>query len=177
MSEFMTDGEVVKFLVPSGPVDPLLLITRLAQVPSGRLVAVRFENTLPDLELAHSVVPGTETETEDETAHLELPEIGLTILRSSRKTTSSEVEEGSVVVPRIGFNILRCLASTPNEVWGRESIIATVWDYKRAPNPHAVDVHVSNTNALLLEAGAEQKPIHTVKGVGFMLRTTSEMEK
>ncbi|WP_405161796.1 response regulator transcription factor [Nocardia sp. NBC_01499] len=67
------------------------------------------------------------------------------------------------------FEVLAMLADNPGIVLGREQILATVWGYDFATDTNVVDVFVSYLRRKL-EAPGAARVVHTVRGVGFVLR-------
>ncbi|MEV6557846.1 response regulator transcription factor [Nocardia sp. NPDC051756] len=67
------------------------------------------------------------------------------------------------------FEVLAMLADNPGIVLGREQILATVWGYDFATDTNVVDVFVSYLRRKL-EAPGAPRVVHTVRGVGFVLR-------
>ncbi|MFD6162238.1 response regulator transcription factor [Nocardia sp. NPDC060256] len=67
------------------------------------------------------------------------------------------------------FEVLAMLADNPGIVLGREQILSTVWGYDFATDTNVVDVFVSYLRRKL-EAPGAPRVVHTVRGVGFVLR-------
>ncbi|WP_433662955.1 response regulator transcription factor [Nocardia sp. CA-128927] len=67
------------------------------------------------------------------------------------------------------FEVLAMLADNPGIVLGREQILSTVWGYDFATDTNVVDVFVSYLRRKLETPGAP-RVVHTVRGVGFVLR-------
>ncbi|MFI6046481.1 response regulator transcription factor [Nocardia sp. NPDC051321] len=67
------------------------------------------------------------------------------------------------------FEVLAMLADNPGIVLGREQILSTVWGYDFATDTNVVDVFVSYLRRKL-EAPGAARVVHTVRGVGFVLR-------
>ncbi|PXX60247.1 two-component system response regulator PrrA [Nocardia tenerifensis] len=67
------------------------------------------------------------------------------------------------------FEVLALLAEHPGIVLGREQILSAVWGYDFATDTNVVDVFVSYLRRKLEAAGAA-RVVHTVRGVGFVLR-------
>ncbi len=68
------------------------------------------------------------------------------------------------------FRLLAHLLERPGEVVGRTELLEKVWDMSFDPGTNVVDVHVSNLRRKLEEGGAG-RILHTIRGVGFVLRT------
>jgi two-component system response regulator MprA len=67
------------------------------------------------------------------------------------------------------FNLLELFLRNPRQVLRRSLIYDRVWGYDFGPDSHALDVYVGYLRRKL-EAGGEQRLIHTVRGVGYALR-------
>ncbi|MDO3649598.1 response regulator transcription factor [Nocardia mangyaensis] len=67
------------------------------------------------------------------------------------------------------FELLAMLADNVGIVLGREQILAAVWGYDFATDTNVVDVFVSYLRRKL-EAEGVARVVHTVRGVGFVLR-------
>ncbi|MEV0062933.1 response regulator transcription factor [Nocardia sp. NPDC050718] len=67
------------------------------------------------------------------------------------------------------FELLAMLAENAGIVLGREQILSAVWGYDFATDTNVVDVFVSYLRRKL-EANGVDRVVHTVRGVGFVLR-------
>ncbi|MBF6338410.1 response regulator transcription factor [Nocardia abscessus] len=67
------------------------------------------------------------------------------------------------------FEVLALLAEHTGVVLGREQILSAVWGYDFPTDTNVVDVFVSYLRRKL-EADGAPRVIHTVRGVGFVLR-------
>ena len=67
------------------------------------------------------------------------------------------------------FELLHLLARHPGEVLDRKRLHEEVWDYTFDPGTNVADVFVGYVRRKL-EAGGEERILHTVRGVGFVLR-------
>lgn len=67
------------------------------------------------------------------------------------------------------FELLECLARHPGIVLSRGQLLARVWGYDFPTETNVVDVFVGYLRRKL-EAGGEPRMLHTVRGVGFVLR-------
>ncbi|MEV6660254.1 response regulator transcription factor [Nocardia fluminea] len=67
------------------------------------------------------------------------------------------------------FELLAMLARNAGIVLGREQILSTVWGYDFSTDTNVVDVFVSYLRRKL-EAEGVARVVHTVRGVGFVLR-------
>jgi DNA-binding response OmpR family regulator len=83
---------------------------------------------------------------------------------------ASRGERDLALTPR-EFRLLAYLLERPDEVVTRIELLEKVWDMSFDPGTNVVDVHVSNLRRKL-EEGGEPRLLHTVRGVGFSLRTS-----
>jgi DNA-binding response OmpR family regulator len=67
------------------------------------------------------------------------------------------------------FRLLEFLMRSAGRICGRMSIIEKVWDYDFDPGTNLVDVYVKRLREKIDE-GFESKLLHTVRGVGYVLR-------
>jgi len=67
------------------------------------------------------------------------------------------------------FDLLAYLARHPRQVLSREQLLDAVWGYQFDGETNIVDVYVGYLRQKL-EADAEPRLIHTVRGVGYVLR-------
>jgi len=67
------------------------------------------------------------------------------------------------------FNLLELFLRNPRQVLRRSLIYDRVWGYDFGPGSHALDVYVGYLRRKL-EAAGEPRLIHTVRGVGYVLR-------
>jgi len=67
------------------------------------------------------------------------------------------------------FDLLEYLLTNPRQVLARESILEKVWGFDFAGDSNIIEVHVHNLR-LKLEKFQESRLIHTVRGIGYVLR-------
>ncbi|GAB2566834.1 response regulator transcription factor [Nocardia heshunensis] len=67
------------------------------------------------------------------------------------------------------FDLLAALASAPGQVFSRAQLLDRVWGYDFETQTKVVDVFVSYLRRKLEESGTPRM-VHTVRGVGFVLR-------
>ncbi|MBC7300115.1 MAG: response regulator transcription factor [Nocardia sp.] len=100
-------------------------------------------------------------------------------------SSTATIQVGAVVIDLIGhrvhagsapveltkreFELLAMLARNAGIVLGREQILSTVWGYDFNTDTNVVDVFVSYLRRKL-EADGVARVVHTVRGVGFVLR-------
>ena len=82
-----------------------------------------------------------------------------------------EVRRGdrSIELTRTEFLLLELFLRNARQVLTRSVIFDRVWDYDFGPRSNALEVYVSYLRRKL-EAGGEPRLIHTVRGVGYVLR-------
>lgn len=89
---------------------------------------------------------------------------GLTI---NKETYSVTKEDGSVVVlPKKEFEILHYLATVPNKVQSRESLLQKIWGTDVFVVERTIDVHIRKVREKIGD-----QYIGTLKGVGYMFKT------
>ncbi|MGH2452011.1 MAG: response regulator transcription factor [Candidatus Limnocylindria bacterium] len=67
------------------------------------------------------------------------------------------------------FQLLEFLARHAGRVVSKEQIYQAVWGWNYLGNPNVVEQHISNLRERIDE-GRDRKLIHTVRGVGYVLR-------
>ncbi|NBV90829.1 MAG: DNA-binding response regulator [Flavobacteriia bacterium] len=80
----------------------------------------------------------------------------------SRETHLVYVDGVGIQLPRKEFELLSLLASKPNNVFKRESILANVWGNNVIVGDRTIDVHIRK-----LREKIGEKYIATIKGVGY----------
>ncbi len=80
----------------------------------------------------------------------------------SRETHLVYVDGVSVQLPRKEFELLSLLASKPNNVFKRETILSNVWGNHVIVGDRTIDVHIRK-----LREKIGEKYIATIKGVGY----------
>lgn len=94
-------------------------------------------------------------------ADLELDRIRRTVRRGNRKIELAPRE----------FRLLEHMMLHPEHVLTRTNLLDKVWDMSFDPGTNVVDAHISNLRKKL-EEGGESRLVHTVRGVGYVLRTS-----
>jgi two-component system response regulator MprA len=74
-----------------------------------------------------------------------------------------------IELTRTEFLLLELFLRNPRQVLTRAVIFDRVWDYDFGPRSNALEVYVSYLRRKL-EADGEPRLIHTVRGVGYVLR-------
>ena len=65
------------------------------------------------------------------------------------------------------FDLLELMALNPGKVYGRESLLNTVWGYEYPGDVRTVDVHVRRLREKIEANPSEPKYVHTKWGVGY----------
>ncbi|MBO3747877.1 response regulator transcription factor [Streptosporangiaceae bacterium NEAU-GS5] len=87
-------------------------------------------------------------------------------------TTTREVTRGDrrLDLTRTEYLLLELFLAHPRQVLTREQILSQVWGFDFEPSSNSLDVYVMYLRRKT-EAGDEPRLIHTVRGVGYALRT------
>jgi two-component system, OmpR family, response regulator MprA len=91
---------------------------------------------------------------------------GLRIEPASRSVTRDGAE---IVLTKTEYELLLLLAEHPGQVLERETILDRVWGYSFDTNSNSLDVYIGYLRRKT-EQGDLPRMIHTVRGVGFVLR-------
>ncbi|GGV90141.1 response regulator transcription factor [Streptomyces gelaticus] len=83
-----------------------------------------------------------------------------------------EVTRGTrrVELTRTEFTLLEMFLAHPRQVLTREQILKAVWGFDFEPSSNSLDVYVMYLRRKT-EAGGEPRLVHTVRGVGYALRS------
>ena len=86
-------------------------------------------------------------------------------------TGTREVRRGDrhLGLTRTEFSILETFLRNPRQVMSRGAMFLDVWGYDFGASSNSLDVYVSYLRRKL-EAGGEPRLLHTVRGVGYVLR-------
>lgn len=84
-----------------------------------------------------------------------------------------EVRRGDrpISLTRTEFSLMEMLMANPRRVLSRSRILEEVWGYDFPTSGNALEVYVGYLRRKT-EAGGEPRLIHTVRGVGYVLRET-----
>lgn len=98
----------------------------------------------------------------------------LTMLRCadlSMDTVQRRVQRGGDVIELTAreYRLLEFLMRSPGRICARMAIVEGVWDYNFDPGTNLVDVYVMRLREKI-DANRESRLIHTVRGVGYVLR-------
>ena len=77
--------------------------------------------------------------------------------------------ERPVTLSRTEYQLLELFLANPRRVLSRDTIFEKVWGYDFGPDSNSLDVYVGYLRRKL-EAAGEPRLIHTVRGVGYVLR-------
>ena len=99
---------------------------------------------------------------------------GASVLRFADLTldpSSHEVKRGDrpIELTRTEFLLLELFMTHPRQVLTRSVIFERVWGYDFGPGSNSLEVYVSYLRRKT-EAGGEPRLLHTVRGVGYVLR-------
>jgi DNA-binding winged helix-turn-helix (wHTH) protein len=67
------------------------------------------------------------------------------------------------------FDLLKYLLSHPRQVFTRDQILEKVWGYDFVGDSNVIEVYIRYLR-LKLEENNEKRSLHTVRGVGYVLR-------
>ena len=86
-------------------------------------------------------------------------------------TLTRQARRGGTVVELADreFRLLEFLMRSPGRICGRMAILEKVWDYDFDPGTNLVDVYIKRLREKI-DAGVEPKLLHTVRGVGYVLK-------
>ncbi|MFD9881955.1 response regulator transcription factor [Streptomyces alboflavus] len=109
----------------------------------------------------YATAPG-QSATEDE---------GLVFADLRMDLATREVTRGTrtVELTRTEFTLLEMFLAHPRQVLTREQILKAVWGFDFEPSSNSLDVYVMYLRRKT-EAGGEPRLVHTVRGVGYVLR-------
>ncbi|WP_433517706.1 response regulator transcription factor [Nonomuraea sp. CA-143628] len=100
------------------------------------------------------------------------PEVTLTYgdLRMDPDTREVTRGERRLDLTRTEYLLMELFLTHPRQVLTREQILGEVWGFDFEPTSNSLDVYVMYLRRKT-EAGGEPRVIHTVRGVGYTLRT------
>ncbi|WP_131765950.1 response regulator transcription factor [Candidatus Protofrankia californiensis] len=88
---------------------------------------------------------------------------------SSRQVTRGDRD---LTLTKTEFDLLELFLAHQRQVLSRSTIMERVWGYDFGPSSNSLEVFVSYLRRKL-EAGGEPRLLHTVRGVGYVLRETA----
>lgn len=111
------------------------------------------------------------------------------LLRRGAALSSNTAVVGDLVVDMVGrrvergghridlsvreFALLECLARGAGQVQSRTMLLERVWDMNQDPMTNVVDVHINRLRRKV-DHGFAQPLIHTIRGVGYVLREEAD---
>jgi two-component system response regulator MprA len=106
---------------------------------------------------------------ESEPVHQPVTGLGLTL--DPRAHTVHDAERPLELTPT-EFALLHTFLRHPRQVLTRAQLLEAVWDY-RGRDDNVLEVYVGYLRRKL-EAAGQPRRLHTVRGIGYVLRTTDE---
>ncbi|MFD7508905.1 response regulator transcription factor [Streptomyces sp. NPDC059853] len=100
------------------------------------------------------------------------PDAGLLTFGELRMDPATrEVRRGQrpVELTRTEYTLLELFLTHPRQVLTREQILHAVWGFAYEPSSNSLDVYIMYLRRKT-EAGGEPRLVHTVRGVGYVLR-------
>ncbi|MDT0411764.1 MULTISPECIES: response regulator transcription factor [Streptomyces] len=94
-------------------------------------------------------------------------------LRMNLATREVTRGDRAVELTRTEFTLLEMFLAHPRQVLTREQILKTVWGFDFEPSSNSLDVYVMYLRRKT-EASGEPRLVHTVRGVGYVLRGGGE---
>ncbi|MFB7634467.1 response regulator transcription factor [Streptomyces sp. NPDC056149] len=95
--------------------------------------------------------------------------LGFADLRMNLATREVVRGHRPVELTRTEFTLLEMFLAHPRQVLTREQILKAVWGFDFEPTSNSLDVYVMYLRRKT-EAGGEPRLVHTVRGVGYVLR-------
>jgi two-component system response regulator MprA len=77
--------------------------------------------------------------------------------------------ERGIELTRTEFNLLEMFLRHPRQVLARDQLLASIWGFDFGPTSNSLDVYVMYLRRKT-ESGGEPRLLHTVRGVGYVLR-------
>ena len=86
-------------------------------------------------------------------------------------TVTHEARRGEVAIELTAreYRLLEFLMRSPGRICGRMAILEKVWDYDFDPGSNLVDVNIMRLREKI-DADFEPKLLHTVRGIGYVLK-------
>lgn len=97
------------------------------------------------------------------------PLLSVGLLRLDPKSRVCWMGSQTLDLTKKEFDLLECLLENKNIVMKRETLLDKIWGYDFAGETNAVDVYIRYLRAKI-EEPYQQKIIHTVRGVGYVIR-------
>jgi two-component system, OmpR family, response regulator MprA len=169
------DGlEVCRQIRASGSDVPVLILTARVEVGDRVLgLDAGADDYLPKpfaleelLARIRALLRRTKSTTDDAQVDESLTFVDLTIDPATRTVRRGE---RAISLTRTEFELLWVLVQRPRRVLSRELILDEVWGYDFPTSANSLEVYVGYLRRKT-EAGGEPRLIHTVRGVGYVLR-------
>ena len=93
-------------------------------------------------------------------------------VRMDRSTREVWRSDRTISLTRQEFDLLALFLEHPRQVLPRSTILERVWDYDFGRDSNVLEVYVGYLRRKL-ESGGEPRVIHTIRGVGYVLREGS----
>lgn len=90
-------------------------------------------------------------------------------LRLNRLSREAERRGRAISLTAKEFDLLACFLEHPKQVLTRDYLMERVWGYDYEGESNVLEVYIANLRQKLESAG-EPRLIHTVRGVGYVLR-------
>ena len=90
-------------------------------------------------------------------------------LELDRDAMSARRGGRAITLSRTEYQLLELLLSNPKRVLSRDVIFEKVWGYDFGPDSNSLDVYIGYLRRKL-ETNGEPRLIHTVRGVGYVMR-------
>ena len=89
-------------------------------------------------------------------------------------TVTREARRGSATIELTAreYRLLEFLMRSAGRICGRMAILEKVWDYDFDPGSNLVDVNVMRLREKI-DAGFESKLLHTVRGIGYVMKESA----
>ncbi len=90
-------------------------------------------------------------------------------LRLNRMLREAERGKRKISLTSKEYELLHCFLEHPNRVLSRDFLMERVWGYDYEGESNVLEVYIANLRQKL-EGSGEPRLIHTVRGVGYVLR-------
>lgn len=80
-----------------------------------------------------------------------------------------KVNEEEIILTSIEFDILNLLIKYPDKVFSKTNLFKSVWGEDFICDDNTITVHISNLRNKIKKAGAKEKYIKTIWGIGYKL--------
>jgi two-component system response regulator MprA len=80
--------------------------------------------------------------------------------------------ERAIELTRTEFNLMEMFLRHPRQVLARDQLLSSIWGFDFGPTSNSLDVYVMYLRRKT-ESGGESRLLHTVRGVGYVLRADS----